>query len=172
MAASSVAEVGSLGGASGIAIPAFIGSSLMFAGGCLGASQSTINLMIALQTPDGMDASEFSMIKEVVKGFGGGPLSQEGSKLIFDLAGLKGMTKITEKGLLFLVERLWASGMSAEQIINFLEELEKTDNNNNNNDNNSNDHQDDDDHDDDNQDDDEKKKKDNSWWSDYDPANR
>ncbi len=173
MVASGTGEAVSLGGLSIATIPAFLIGNAIFTAGIIGAEESFANMETALETPDGMTAKDFSIVKEVVKGFGGSKTTQESAKLLFDAVGLKGTSKLTEKGLMHLISILQAAGATSEDIINFLLALEEKEEENQQQDNNQQSDSDNnnDDSDDNNDDDDEEKKKtDNSWWDDYDPS--
>ncbi len=115
---------GATGGlSSGASLPAFFGGLALFAGGWAGIGESAKNISIAWQTPDGMDAQDFSIIKETIAGLGGNEITQEAIQTIVDAAALKGSSELGEKGLLHLVQVLEAAGSTSEDIESFMKIL-------------------------------------------------
>ncbi|MBN2423474.1 MAG: hypothetical protein JXR46_07895 [Calditrichaceae bacterium] len=134
-------EVGSFGATTPWAIAQFwISYSGMMISGVM-AAEATGNLIEAFKTPDGMTAKNYKIIKSFIGGLGGNRLTQEGTQLIYELTRLRGISRITEESLIFLLQRLWSVYASEEQLILFLQELEyyiEQENNNSSNDESNN----------------------------------
>ncbi len=172
MIGTSYATIQSGGSASPITVPSFLKGFAVFTGGVTGFGISLGNFVMALKTPDGLTAKQYSMVTEINNAFGGNKLSGHVLELLSGAKDLKGITSITEKGLVFLIQKLSAAGKSADEIMNILNELynEQGTQGEGQNQQQDNIQQSDSDNDDSGDDDEEKKKTDNSWWDDYDPS--
>lgn len=127
MAASAGGTVTSAGTLTPFSVVGFTSSLMFLNAGVLSFAQSIADMKMGLETPDGMSAEKFSVVKEIVKGLGGNEISQETIQLLFDAIGLKGAANLGYEGTLQLISVLEAADASAENIISLLEAIENQD---------------------------------------------
>jgi uncharacterized protein RhaS with RHS repeats len=130
MTASAGATVKTAGLSSPFSIPAFLGSFAAFGVSTGLFSESIINAVIAIQTPNGMDAKTFSAIKQTVKGLGGGKTAEEVAKAIADGYGLGKISKFGISTLTDLATILAGVELSEDviEILKSMAEKEKKEN--------------------------------------------
>ncbi|MHB2226945.1 interleukin-like EMT inducer domain-containing protein [Calditrichota bacterium LG24] len=117
-------EVVTGGVATPFATTQFISGSVAFKLGIIGVGDNFASLLIALKTPDGMKAEEFRTFKEIVKAFRGGETLQNAAQFIIDSYGMKGVSKLAEKGLAHLITVLVAAGMTTEDAVETAKAIE------------------------------------------------
>ncbi|MBL7960940.1 RHS repeat-associated core domain-containing protein [bacterium] len=123
MAASTVSEVGSAGTLTPLAWAGFAGGLGLFTGGVVGVGENIKNFKLAWDTPDGMKAEDFSIVRDAVKGLGGNKITAETVKTVVDAIGLKDASSLGEEGLTHLVGVLDAAGATSDGVVKIMELL-------------------------------------------------
>jgi len=119
MVAATATEIGSGGASTVFSVGGFLVGQGEFLLGTAGVIYGSAQIGLALSTPDGLTAQEFSTIKTFVKGFGGGKVTQEGVNAVFDMVGIFDIKKIDDRKLQTVFSFLQAAGATVEDLKNF-----------------------------------------------------
>jgi RHS repeat-associated protein len=125
MAAAGAASEGATAGLSSpVSLPAIAVGVSLSAFGYAEVVFGLTNIVSGLNTPDGLNAKEYNMVKELVKGAGGNKMSQESIDLIVNLITLKAAAKNPD-GIKKIIELINGGDASAENIEAIIKEFER-----------------------------------------------